>query len=130
MAQVGRKRWVGPDDLLELLEQWARDGVPEKAMCVKLGISQDTFYKNKRENPEFSEALNKGRAVLEEVVVGKLTGIMLNDAHKGQLPALMFYLKTQAHWRERDSASSTSTGQKEKPTGIVLEEHSNDSKTS
>ena len=74
MAKRGRKNAyetvIKPrfDDILK----WLRSGATEEQICKNLGISQQTFYKYKQENTEFSEFLIKGRQNLVEQLRGAL----------------------------------------------------------
>lgn len=67
----GRKqRWdeLNMEDNLILVEGWARDGLSDKQIFHNLGVSEDVFYKWKRERPEFKEALKKGKEVVDREV--------------------------------------------------------------
>jgi transposase-like protein len=64
-----RDNW---DEKLEVIEGWARDGLTDEQIAEKMGISHDTFYKYKKRYPEFSEALKKGKQVVDREVENKL----------------------------------------------------------
>ena len=74
MAKRGRKSVydtkIKPrfDDILK----WLRNGATEKQVYENLGISQEAFYKYKREKVEFSELLKKGQESLVEQLRGAL----------------------------------------------------------
>ena len=78
MAQTGRKTkydtYVKPrfDDIL----RWLRSGATEEQIYKNLGISEETFYKYKREISEFSEVLKKGK----ESLVEHLRGVLMKKA--------------------------------------------------
>ena len=55
---------------LETIRGWVRNGVPEKMIYEKLGISRDSFYKYKRDIPEFSEALAQGKEICDLALEG------------------------------------------------------------
>jgi hypothetical protein len=48
---------------LEAVRGWAKLGSTDIEMCGMLEISQETFYKWKREKPEFAEAIKAGKHV-------------------------------------------------------------------
>lgn len=60
--------------LLDSVEGWAKQGSTDVEMCEMLGISHDTFYKWKREKPEFAEAIKRGKY--------ESNGEILNSAFK------------------------------------------------
>lgn len=47
------------------VEAWARDGATDEIVYKKLGISKDTFYEYKKKYQEFSDALKKGKEVVD-----------------------------------------------------------------
>lgn len=60
------------------------------------GISRTTFYEIRDRQPEVSEHYKKGRAK----AVGNIAQSLLKKAQEGDNAAMMFYLKTQAGWKE------------------------------
>jgi gas vesicle protein len=50
-----------PEVTLQLLEMWARDGYMDSEMWQKLRISENTFYRWKKQLPEVAEALKRGK---------------------------------------------------------------------
>lgn len=50
--------------LLEIAA-WCRDGLTDKQMCELLDVSHETFYKHKREQPEFSDALKVNKSIAD-----------------------------------------------------------------
>lgn len=59
-------------DKLFLVECWARDGLTNLDIANKLGISHESFYKYQREYVEFSDALKKGKEVIDYEVENAL----------------------------------------------------------
>lgn len=84
MAKRGRKSAydtiIKPrfDDILK----WLRNGATEKQIINNLGINSDTFYKYKKEMPEFSELLKKGKESLVEQLRGALIKKALGFEYK------------------------------------------------
>ena len=62
---------------LKLIEAWARDGDIEETIAKKLGIAYSTFNLYKSEHLELSEALKKGKEVVDVEVENSL----LKKAH-------------------------------------------------
>lgn len=53
------------DEGLTLLRAWARDGATDEIIAQKIGISNSTLYAWKDRYPEFSEALKKGKEIVD-----------------------------------------------------------------
>lgn len=64
MATGKYQRWLEPDGLL-LLEAWARDGLTDEQIAEKCGVSASTLYEWKKSYPEISEALKRGKEVVD-----------------------------------------------------------------
>lgn len=64
MAKGKYQRWLEPDGLL-LLEGWARDGLTDEQLAEKMGINPATLYDWKNKHPEISEALKKGKEIVD-----------------------------------------------------------------
>ena len=44
-----------------LAEGYAREGMIDKEIAAKLGVSEATFYEYQKKYPEFSEAIKRGK---------------------------------------------------------------------
>lgn len=64
MAKGKYERWLEPDGLI-LLEGWARDGLTDAQLAEKMDIAESTLYEWKKKYPEISEALKKGKEVVD-----------------------------------------------------------------
>ena len=69
---MAKSKWDDVKDKLFLVENWTRDGLTDKQIASNLGISEDTFYKYKKEHSEFSESLKKGKEVVDYEVENAL----------------------------------------------------------
>ncbi len=98
MAKGKYQRWLEPDGLL-LLEGWARDGLTDEQLAEKIGITATTLYDWKNKFPEISEALKKGK----EVVDYEVENALLNKALGGDTTAQIFWLKNRRpdKWRDK-----------------------------
>lgn len=61
-----------------------------------LGMGESTFYEKLGRFPEFKEAVKRGKAKGIAVVSGKL----MEKINALDTASIIFYLKTQANWRE------------------------------
>lgn len=98
MAKGKYQRWLEPDGLL-LLEGWARDGLTDEQLAEKIGITATTLYDWKNRFPEISEALKRGK----EVVDYEVENALLNKALGGDTTAQIFWLKNRRpdKWRDK-----------------------------
>lgn len=64
MAKGKFEYWLTPEGLLEL-EAWARDGLTDEQISHNVGISPSTLYEWKKKYGEISEALKKGKKVVD-----------------------------------------------------------------
>jgi len=71
MAKGKFQRWLTPDGLL-LLEAWARDGLTSAQIAHNCGCSLSTLCDWMNRFPEISEALKKGKEVVDIIVENAL----------------------------------------------------------
>lgn len=71
MAKGKYQRWLESDGLL-LLEGWARDGLTDEQLAEKMGCGVRTLYDWKERFPQISQALKKGKEVVDYQVENAL----------------------------------------------------------
>lgn len=100
MAKGKYQEWLEPDGLL-LLEGWARDGLSDEQIAHNIGIATSTLYDWKKKHLEISEALKKGK----EVVDIEVENALLKNALEGNITAQIFWLKNRKpnRWREKQN---------------------------
>ena len=59
--------------------EYAAKGLNNREIAAQLGISEDTFYVYQRQFPEFAEAIDLGRRVLEDKAAGCLMKLAMGD---------------------------------------------------
>ena len=101
---------------LKQVEALAARGLTQQQIADSLGISESTLYTNKRENVDFAEAIKRGKAKGIATVTNKLFA----KIEEGNLTATIFYLKTQAGWKETSVNEITSPDGSMSPTRIEL----------
>lgn len=87
-----------------------------KQLADFLGIDRATFFRIKDRQPEVEERYNRGRAR----IVGEIGRTLVQKALDGDNASMMFYLKTQAGWRETQGIDHTSSDGSVTPTKIEL----------
>ena len=82
------------------------------------GMSKVTFYAIMEREPDVSERYKRGKAK----AIGAVAQNLIKKARDGDNACMMFYLKTQAGWRETSQVDHTSSdgSMTPKPTEIVL----------
>lgn len=69
IARISKyEEWVNNNEIqdkLILVEGWSRDGLTQQQIADNLGINVDTLIEYKKKYPDFSEALKKGKEVVD-----------------------------------------------------------------
>ena len=81
-----------------------------------LGMSKVTFYEIMDRQPEVSERYKRGKAK----AIGSVAQGLLQKARSGDTTSAIFYLKTQAGWRETNQVDLTSSDGSAGPTKILF----------
>lgn len=131
MANGKYQQWIEPDGLL-LLEGWARDGLTDEQIAHNIGISRGTLYDWKKAYPDISNALKRGKDVVdievENALLKRAMGydyveerVEVNGNGKrkvtqttkhvpGDTTAQIFWLKNRRADRWRDKPTPTAEG--------------------
>lgn len=141
MAKGKYQKWLTPDGRL-LLEAWARDGLTDEQIAHNCGINTATLYDWKKKYPEISEALKRGKEVVdievENALLKRAKGyeyleekVEIEEDHRGKIKsrkvvqvmkqvapdvgAAAFWLKNRRPdvWRDRPADSDDNSGQLE-----------------
>ncbi|MED4064424.1 transposase [Priestia megaterium] len=64
MAKGKYEKWITEEGLV-LLEGWARDGLTDEQIAHNIGISRSTLNDWKKKYPDISDALKKGKEVVD-----------------------------------------------------------------
>lgn len=64
MAKGKYQEWL-TEDGLTMLRGWARDGLTDKQIADKIGITKQTLYDWKKRYPDFSDSLKRGKDVVD-----------------------------------------------------------------
>ena len=64
MAKSKANEWL-EQDKLTLLEGWARNGLTDEQIAHNMGIRRETLYDYKNKYPNISNALKKGKEVVD-----------------------------------------------------------------
>lgn len=130
------KQWITPEGLT-LIEGWARNGLTDEQISQNIGINKSTLYDWKKKYPEFSNALKKGKEIIdlqvenallnralgyeyEETIKtiddkGKKTIKVVNKHIAGDVTAQIFWLKNRKPERWRDKQDFELAGRDGQP---------------
>ena len=64
MAKGKYNEWI-TESGLQIIEQWARDGLTEEQIAGNIGICRDTLNEWKNRFPAISDAIKKGKAPVD-----------------------------------------------------------------
>ena len=95
-----KARVLTDDELIQVEKLSAVLSVEQ--MSDYLGIGRTTFYEIMKRQPVVSEHYKRGRAK----AIGAIGGGLLQKARAGDTASTIFYLKTQAGWRETEQPKS------------------------
>jgi len=90
---------------LAKVESLAANGLTQEQIALALGISASTLDNRKRENTDFTDAIKRGKAKGIALVTNKL----MESIKGGNMTGMIFFLKTQAGWRETQHIDHTSS---------------------
>ena len=88
---------------LKKVDRLAARGLSFEQIATALGISDKTLLKRRRENSEVSEAIKRGK----ERGIAQVANKLFDQALAGNTTAMIFYLKTQAGWKETNRQELT-----------------------
>lgn len=120
MAKSKANEWL-EQDKLTLLEGWARDGLTDEQIANNIGISRSTLFEWRKNHQDISNALKKGKEVVDIEVENALlkralgynydeityeNGVETKRVTKQVAPdttAQIFWLKNRkkAQWRDK-----------------------------
>lgn len=141
MAKGKYQRWLTSEGLT-LLEGWARDGLTDDQIAKNCGVSRSTLAQWKISFPDISDALKKGKEVVDYAVESALLKRALGyeveetkeedsdkDGHKSittkrHIPAdptaAIFWLKNRRPDQWRDRRDSGGASQQEQAEAIEV----------
>ena len=128
MAKGKYREWLSEDGLIKI-QGWARDGLIDEQIAHNMGITTKTLYEWKNKYGEISEALKKGKEVIDRQVENALLkralgyaydettyedGVETQRVTKEVAPdttAQIFWLKNRkpAEWRDKIEQQQTVT---------------------
>ena len=88
---------------LKQVESLAANGLTQEQIAAALGISERTLRSRKGDNADFADAIKRGKAKGIALVTNKL----MESIKGGNMTGMIFFLKTQAGWKETNVQEHT-----------------------
>jgi len=88
---------------LAKVESLAANGLTQEQIAAALGISERTLRSRKGEIADFADAIKRGKAKGIALVTNKL----MESIKGGNMTGMIFFLKTQAGWKETNVQEHT-----------------------
>ncbi len=88
---------------LKQVESLAANGLTQEQIAAALGISERTLRSRKGEIADFADAIKRGKAKGIALVTNKL----MESIKGGNMTGMIFFLKTQAGWKETNVQEHT-----------------------
>lgn len=98
---VGRPLIEITEEICKKAETLAAQGLTMPQIALSLGMGHSTLYEKKESYPEFSEAIETGRAK----GIATITNALFSNAKKGDTQAQKYYLNNRdnANWKDRQT---------------------------
>ncbi|GEK38888.1 transposase [Lacticaseibacillus casei] len=103
MAKGKYQEWQTPEKMA-LIEGWARDGLTDEQIAHNIGIKRPTLYDWKKKYSDISDALKRGKEVVDQMVAGSLVkralGMTITNTTYKMVPIRDDVLEAKrARWR-------------------------------
>ena len=108
MSKVGRPPFEITPENTKQAETLAAQGLTLEQIAYTLGICYQTLNEKRKEFPEFSEAIKRGKAK----GIAKITNKLFEKASEGDNTAMIFYLKNRDpdNWEDVQKRHLTGEG--------------------
>ena len=91
-VKMGRKGFKITPDILKQVEKFAGQGLTQEQIGHCLGISHETFHKQKRNSSDFVEAIKRGQSK----AISLVSNALFENAMSGNAVSQIFWLKNRA----------------------------------
>jgi hypothetical protein len=98
MAKPGKPPLQITQEMIQKAESLAASGLTKQEIAQCLGMHYDTLNEKTKINPDFAEAIIRGKSKGIAMMANNLVKL----AKAGNAAANIFWLKCQAKWREKD----------------------------
>lgn len=96
MAKGKYEQWLTEEGLLQL-EAWARNGLTDEQIAANIGIRRETLYAWKKDFPNISNALKRGKEIVDIQVENALLKRALGYTYKETTREAQFNPQTEKY---------------------------------
>jgi hypothetical protein len=108
---MSRKAFVATDAMREMVRKLASRGVPQDDIAKIVDCAPKTLRKH------FRDELDRGAAAAN----AEMCRLLFAAAERGNIAAIIFWLKTRGRWREtKETEGSTPTSGEKSPQYVVV----------
>ncbi len=101
---VGKPPWIPTPDIIKEAEGYASLGLMEYQIADCLGIGVSTLCEKKNSYPELADAIKRGKSK----GIARAANKLVKMGEKGNVTALIFYLKCVGKWKEQEAEETIS----------------------
>lgn len=91
---------------IDKVQRLASEGLSHAEIAARLGVSEDTIGRRKKQSAVFAEALKRGQSLANAEVSNQL----FNLCKSGNLGALVWWEKTRKQYSERTEITGANNG--------------------
>lgn len=114
--KVGRPSISLSDEQIKEVAELAESGLNCDQIANYFGIGETTFFELRKKDSRISEAYKKGRSA----GLKKATGLLWSKMLDGDTTSIIFYLKTQGRWSEKNNLNIISEDGSMSPNEIKV----------
>lgn len=100
------KKLLVNESMIDTVRMLSSRGLTQNQMMDYYGVGDMTWAKYCKAYPELRQAILEGKAK----TIAEVAGALMKLVRKGNLGAIIFYLKTQGRWRETDKPEEPPAG--------------------
>jgi len=104
-VKMGRKGFQITPDILKQVEKFAGQGLTQEQIGHCLGISHETFHKQKRVSSDFVESIKRGQSK----AISLVSNALFENAMNGNVVSQIFWLKNRAPSEWQDTVNQKHT---------------------
>ena len=87
----GRPKWIPTEQELDLIEQLSAKRMPQQQIADHLGISIATLHERKKEYPEISDRIKRGRCNIDTAWFDAMVNVLNNPDHPKWVTVWCYY---------------------------------------
>ena len=115
------KVWKNTPRNLKKVKDWCAEGYTLKSIARQFKVSEDTFRKWRKENPQLAQAIDDGNAIDDQLCRNRLRETAFST-HRNFLTALLAYGKIKHHWNDGSRVDAAEKPSAPKMIPVLLDD--------